>query len=128
MRRTLVMGLALAVLSLLAGILVFRATFPSEDDIQRYSLEELAEDSPLLGMVLQEPLIRTFVEQLVDTSTDRVSDRILDESRDAMALGAGTMVLVTVAGVALIAVDHRRRHDAVPATTTNPTGDVANPS
>jgi hypothetical protein len=125
MRRTLVMGLLLAVLSLAAGILVFRATIPSEDDIQRYSLEELAEDSPLLGMVLQEPLIRTFVEGLVDTSTERVSDRILDESRDAMALGAGTMVLVTVAGVAVIAVDHRRRHDEVPSAPPNPTGEVA---
>lgn len=128
MRRTLVMGLALAVVALTAGILVFRATIPSEEDLQRYSLEELAEDSPLLGMILQEPLIRTFVEQLVDTSTDRVTDRVLDESRDAMALGAGTMVLVTVAGVALIAVDHRRRHDDAPSPTPNPAGEVANPS
>jgi hypothetical protein len=113
------MGLVLAVVSLAAGIVVFRAAFPSEEDIQRYSLEELAEDSPLLGLVLQEPLVRTFVEGLIDTSSDRVSDRIMDESRDAMFLGAGTMVLVNVAGIALIAVDHRRRHDG---GTGNPGG------
>jgi len=137
MRRTLVMALLLAVVALAAGLLAFRAAFPSEEDIERYSLEELAEDSPLLGMVLQEPMIRTFIEQMIDTSTDRVSDRVLDESRDAMVLGAGTMVLVTVAGVGLIAVDHRRRHDAAtaaavppssPPSGPNPTGEVGNPS
>ena len=120
MRRTLVMALLLAVVALGAGTLVFWSAFPSEEDLQRYSLEELAEDSPLLSMILQEPTIRAFIEQMIDTSTDRVSDRVLEESRDAMALGAGTMVLVTVAGVALIAVDHRHRHDGPPAAAPPP--------
>jgi hypothetical protein len=109
MRRTIVMALVLAVVALGAAVLVFRATFPDEEDIQRYSIEELAEGSPLLEVVLEQPLVRTFVEQIVDSSTDRVRDRVLDESREAMILGAATMVLVTVGGVALIASDHHRR-------------------
>jgi hypothetical protein len=127
MRRTLVLGLLLAVVSLGAGLLVFRAMFPSEDEIQRYSLEELAEGSPLLGLILEEPVIRAFIEDVVDTSSDRVSDRVLEESREAMIFGGVTIVLLTAGGVALIAVDHRRRHDGAgaPAGPAEPAATAA---
>jgi hypothetical protein len=104
MRRTLVLALVLAVVSLGVGILVALQAFPSDDDIERVTIEEVARDNPLLGQILQSPII--------------------DESRSALYLGAGAYGAVLVVGVGLIAADHRRRHVGEPT----PAGQVAPPS
>ena len=109
MRRTLVMGLVLAVLSLAVGIFVVIQAFPSEDDIERVTLEEVAEDNPLLGEILQSPLVSAFLDETFGETQRRVRDRVLDESRSALYLGAGTTIALMVVGIGLIATDHRRR-------------------
>lgn len=114
MRRTLVMALVLSVASLALGIIMVIQAFPSDDDIERVTLEEVAADSPLLAELLQSPLVSAFLDQTFGETQDRVRDRVLDESRSALYLGAGTTIAVMVVGVALIAADHRRRHVAEP--------------
>jgi len=109
MQRTLVMALVLAVVSLAIGIFVVLQAFPSEDDIERVSIEEISEDSPMLGQLLESPLLQGLIEDLFGDTQDRVRDRVVDESRNALFLGAGTTIAVMVAGVGLIAADHRRR-------------------
>ena len=110
MRRTLVMALVLSVVSLALGIIMVIQAFPSDDDIERVTLEEVAADSPLLAELLQSPLVSAFLDQTFGETQARVRDRVLDESRSALYLGAGTTIAVMVLGVALIAADHRRRH------------------
>ena len=109
MQRTLVLALVLAVLSLAVGIFVVLQAFPTDDDIQRVSIEEISKDSPLLGQILESPFVETMIEDLFGETQDRVRDRVVDESRNALFLGAGTTIAVMVAGVGLIAADHRRR-------------------
>ena len=110
MRRTIVLALVLAVMSLGVGVFVAAQAFPSDDDIERVTIEEVGEDSPLLAQILQSPLIDAFLEQTFGETQDRVRERVIDESRTALYLGAGAYVVVLVIGVGLIAADHRRRH------------------
>ena len=110
MRRTLVLALVLAVVSLGAGILVAIQSFPSDDDIERVTIDEVARDQPLLGQILQSPLIESFLDQTFGDTQERVRDRVIDESRSALYLGAGAYLVVLVTGVGLIAADHRRRN------------------
>ncbi len=112
MRRTLVQAAVLAVVSLLIGVFMAIQAFPSEEEIERVSLEEIARDSPLLGQILQSPIVQAILDETFGETQDRVRDRVLDESRSALYLGAGSTILVMVAGVGLIAADHRRRHPA----------------
>lgn len=109
MRRTLVFALVLAVIALAAGVFVTTQTFPSDNDIQRVSLQEISVQLGLDPSALDSPLVRPIIDGVFGPMQDRVRKRVLDESRKSMYLGSGTMVLVTVAGVALIASDHRRR-------------------
>ncbi len=122
MQRTLVMALVLAVVSLAIGIFVVLQAFPTDDDIQRVSIEEISEDSPLLGQILESPLMQGLIDDLFGQTQDRVRDRVVDESRSALFLGAGVTIAVMVAGIGLIAADHRRRGgDApTPAETATP--------
>jgi hypothetical protein len=124
MRRTLVLALVLAVVSLAVGIFVVIQAFPSEDDIERVTLEEIAEDNPLLGQILASPLIADFLDQTFGETQREVQDRVLDESRSALFLGAATTIGLLVVGVGLIAIDDRRRHGSEPT----PTGPVVPPS
>ena len=124
MRRTLVLALILAVVSLGLGIFVVTQAFPSEDDIERVTIEEIAEDNPLLGQILQSPLLQQFLDQTFGETQREVQDRVLDESRSALYLGAATTIGAMVVGVGLIAADHRRRH----VGEATPTGQVAAPS
>ena len=124
MRRTLVLALVLAVVSLGLGIIVALQAFPSEDDIERVTIEEVAEDNPLLGQILQSPFIEELLDQTFGDTQREVQDRVIDESRSALYLGAGTYVVVLVIGVGLIAADHRRRH----VGEGTPAGQVAPPS
>jgi hypothetical protein len=119
MRRTIVLALVLAVISLGVGILVAAQAFPSEDDIERVTIEEIAEDNPLLGTILASPLIEQFLDQTFGETQKEVQDRVIDESRSALYLGAGAYMVVLVLGVGLIAADHRRRHvgEATPTGT-----------
>jgi hypothetical protein len=110
MRRTLVLALVLAVVSLGLGIFVVVQAFPSDDDIERVTLEEIAADSPLLGQLLESPLVRELLDETFGETQARIRDRVLDESRSALYLGAGTTTVALVVGVGLIAADHRRRH------------------
>ena len=115
------LALVLAGVALLAGIFVTTQTFPSDEELQRVSLEELGLDPNLVD--------QPFVRVLLDQIQEPVRDRVLDETRQSMYLGAGTMVLITVAGVALIATDHnRRRSPEVPAAPATPTETVDQPS
>jgi hypothetical protein len=114
MRRTLVLALVLSVVSLALGIIMVIQAFPSDDDIERVTLEEVAADSPLLAELLESPLVSAFLDQTFGETQARVRDRVLDESRSALYLGAGTTIAVMVVGVALIAADHRRRHVGEP--------------
>lgn len=110
MRRTLALALVLALVAVGAGVLVTIQTFPSDKEIQRLSFEELGLD----GTILDNPLFGTFVQEIFGDMQERVSDRVLKESRKSMYLGGGTMVLITVVGVVLIATDHRRRSPGDP--------------
>jgi hypothetical protein len=110
MRRTIVLALVLAIVSLGVGIFVAAQAFPSDDDIERVTIEEIAEDQPLLGQILQSPLLQQFLDQTFGETQRQVQDRVLDESRTALYLGAGTTIGVMVLGVGLIAADHRRRN------------------
>ena len=122
MRRTLVLALVLGVVSLAIGIFVVVQAFPSEEDIERVTLEEIAEDNPLLASVLSSPLVEDFLDQTFGETQREVQDRVLDESRSAMYLGAATTIGLLVVGVGLIAADHRRRnpHEATPTGTVAP--------
>jgi hypothetical protein len=102
------------VVSLALGIIMVIQAFPSDDDIERVTLEEVAADSPLLAELLESPLVSAFLDQTFGETQARVRDRVLDESRSALYLGAGTTIAVMVVGVALIAADHRRRHVGEP--------------
>ena len=124
MRRTLVMALILAILSLGLGVFVATRAFPSDDDIERVTIEEVTEDNPLLGQILQSPIIEAFLDQTFGDTQKEVQDRVIHESRNALYLGAGTYVVVLVIGIGLIAADHRRRHVGEPT----PAGQVAPPS
>lgn len=124
MRRTLVLALVLAIVSLAVGIFMVVQAFPSEDDIERVTIEEIAEDNPLLGSILASPLVEQFLDQTFGETQKEVQDRVLDESRSAMYLGAATTIGLMVVGVGLIAADHRRRN---PHEGT-PTGQVGAPS
>ena len=122
MRRTLVLALVLAVVSLAVGIFVVVQAFPSADEIEQVTLEEIAEDNPLLAGILASPLVVEFLDQTFGDTQKEVQDRVLDESRSAMYLGAGTTIGLMVVGVGLIAADHRRRHvgEATPAKAGAP--------
>lgn len=99
------MALVLALVALLAGVFVTTQTFPSEEEIQRLSFEEFG----LEGTLLDNPLVAAVIDEVFGDMQDRIRERVLDESRQSMYLGAGTMVAITVLGVVLIASDHRRR-------------------
>ncbi len=116
------MALVLAVISLAVGIFVVIQAFPSEDDIERVTLEEIAEDNPLLATVLSSPLVEQFLDQTFGETQREVQERVLDESRSAMYLGAAITIGLMVVGVGLIAADHRRRnpHEGTPAGTVAP--------
>ena len=120
MRRTIVLALVLAIVSLGVGIFVAAQAFPSDDDIERVTLEEIAEDNPLLGQILASPLIAEFLDQTFGETQREVQDRVIDESRSALYLGAGAYMVVLVIGVGLIAADHRRRH----VTEGSPAGTI----
>jgi ABC-type Fe3+ transport system permease subunit len=104
MRRTLLMALVLGLVALAAGVFVTMQTFPSDEEIQRLSFEELGLDSAILD--------NPIVAQILEETVGPVRERVLEESRQSMYLGGGAMVLVTVLGVAVIASDHRRRGTA----------------
>ncbi len=105
MRRTLVMALLLAVVALGAGVFVTVQTFPSDEEIQRLTLEEIGIDPS----VLDNPLVGAIIEDTFGRIQEQVRERVLDESRQSMYLGAGATVGVTVLGVVAISSDHRRR-------------------
>ena len=119
MRRTLILALVLTVVALGLGIFMVLNAFPTDEDIQRVSIEEISQDSPMLGQLLESPLLEGILDQMFGDTQDRVRDRVVAESRDALFLGAGTTIAVMVAGIGLIAADHRRR-GVVEATPAKP--------
>lgn len=75
---------------LAAGWAVLALTRPSDDDLQRAVLEEVGlpadlEAAPVIGPAL-------------DTYTDRIEDRILDETRPSATLALGVGVISGVTG------------------------------
>lgn len=85
-----------------AGWAVLALTRPSDDDLQRAVLEEVGlpadlEAAPVIGPAL-------------DTYTDRIEDRIVEETRPSATLALGVGVISGVAGtVAAHAVAERIR-------------------
>jgi hypothetical protein len=104
MRRTLLLGILLGILiSAIAGVTLV-ATLPSDDEIQKMSLEELGLDE-----VAQDTFIGGIIEQFMAPVQERVRDRVVDDVYKSVALAAGLVVLVTAAGVVIISGDSRRR-------------------
>jgi hypothetical protein len=99
------MALVLGLVAVASGVFITSRTLPTDEEIQRVSFEELGLDTALL----ENPLIAAFIEETFGEVQRRVRDRLLDDARSSLLLGGGVMVGVTVAGVAFIATDHRRR-------------------
>lgn len=109
MRRTLLLGVLLGILiSVVAGV-VLVTTLPSDEEIQKMSLEELGlsdiDDGPFGSM------FQAFIETYMAPIQERIRDRVIDDVYTSVALAAGIVVLVTAGGVVLISADSRRRRD-----------------
>ena len=102
------MALIVGVAALLAGFLITTATMPTEDEIERISFEELGLDPALTDQPFIAGILDTFMRPL----QERIRHRVIEEARTSMLLGAGGMLVVTVAGVVLIASDARSRRPA----------------
>ena len=111
MRRTLLLAAALTIVSIGIGWFVMAQTFPSDEDIQQASIEELGKDNPLLATILRQPLVKQFMDETLGAAQDRIQDRSLAESRDSMLLGGASVLVVNVVGVALIVADNKKRSD-----------------
>jgi hypothetical protein len=110
MRRTLLLGILLGILiSAVAGVTLV-ATLPSDEEIQKMSLEELGLDE-----LAQDTLIGGIIEQFMAPVQERVRDRVVDDVYKSVALAAGLVVLVTAAGVVIISGDSRRRANSAEA-------------
>ena len=109
MRRTLLMALVLTLVSVAVGWLIMARSIPSDEKIREVSYEEMAKDNPFFANLLQQPLVKQVMDEIIGDSQERIRDRVVDDSRDGMLLGLGAVLVINVGGVALIAVDHRRR-------------------
>jgi hypothetical protein len=126
MRRTVLMALALTLVSVSVGWIIASRSLPSDDQIREISIEELAKDNPFMASLLQQPLVKQVMDQILGDAQDRVRDRVVDESRDGMLWALAAVLVLNVGGVALIAVDHRRRtghpiDEGQPASAGGPT-------
>ena len=109
MRRTLLLGILLGIVISAVAALALTATLPSDDEIQKMSLEELGLDE-----LAQDSFIGGLIEQIMAPVQERVRDRVIDDVYKGVAVTAGLVVLVTAAGVVLISNDSRRRAAAAP--------------
>jgi hypothetical protein len=109
MRRTVLMALALTLVSVGVGWIIASRSLPSDEKIRDISIEELAKDNPFMASLLEQPLVKQVMDQLLGDAQDRVRDRVVDDSRDGMLWALAAVFVINVGGVALIAVDHRRR-------------------
>jgi hypothetical protein len=99
-RRALLSGLVIGLASAGAGALAGAASLPSVEEMRRMSAEELGVDPDLL----EHPLVAPFV----DTMTERIEDRLMDEARRSVAVAVGASAAVAVAGVAVSELLDRR--------------------
>lgn len=99
-RRALLAGLVIGLASAAAGAVAGAASLPSVEEMRRMSAEELGVDPDLL----EHPL----VAPIVDTMTERVEDRLMDEARRSVAVAVGASAAVAVAGVAIAELLDRR--------------------
>ncbi len=104
MRRTLLLGIVLGILISAVAALVLVTTMPSEEEIQKMSLEELGLDE-----LARDTFIGSMIEELMAPIQERVRDRVVDDVYKSVALAAALVVLITAAGVVLISADSRRR-------------------
>jgi hypothetical protein len=108
MRRTLLLGILLGILISAVAAVTLVATLPSDEEIQKMSLEELGL-SDLDQDTLFGPILQRFIETYMAPIQERVRDRVVDDVYKSVALAAGLVVLVTAAGVVVISGDSRRR-------------------
>jgi hypothetical protein len=109
MRRTLLLGILLGILISAVAAVTLVATLPSDEEIQKMSLEEL-------GLTdLQGPLLQALIETYMAPIQERIRDRVVDDVYKSVALAAGLVVLVTAAGVVIISGDSRRRANSAEA-------------
>ena len=104
MRRTLLLGILLGILISAVAAVTLMATLPSDEEIQKMSLEELG-----LSDLDQGPLLQVLIETYMAPIQERIRDRVIDDVYKGVALAAGLVVLVTAAGVVIISGDSRRR-------------------
>ena len=107
MRRTLLLGVLLGILISAAAALVLVTTLPSDQEIQKMSLEELG-----LQGLQDNPLLQGFVNEFMAPVQERIRDRVIDDVYKSVAMAAGLVVVITAGGVVLISADSRRRKDA----------------
>jgi hypothetical protein len=114
MRRTLLLGILLGILISAVAAVTLVATLPSDEEIQKMSLEELGladlDQDTFFGPILQQ-----FIETYMAPIQERVRDRVVDDVYKSVALAAGLVVLVTATGVVIISGDSRRRANSAEA-------------
>ena len=118
MRRTLVLGILLGILISAVAALALVTTMPSNEEIQKMSLEELG-----LGDIDQDtffgPILTQFIETYMAPIQERVRDRVVDDVYRSVALAAGLVIVVTAAGVVVISADSRRRANSAGGGTSS---------
>ena len=120
MRRTVGLTLLLVVLAIGVGSLVAVETFPSKSQLQKMSMESLGVNP----QVLQIP----FVQQILNDTTGKVQDRVVDKARRSAIEGGAAAVVVAVVGAVLIESDRRRRPSGATAPGTTPAATVPPPA
>jgi hypothetical protein len=101
MRRTVGLTLLLVVLAIAVGSFVAIQTFPSKGELQRMSFESLGLDPRYLTI--------PFVQEIVNETSGRVQERVVDKARTSALEGAGAALVVALVGAVLIETDRRRR-------------------
>ncbi len=109
MRRTLLLGILLGILISAVAALTLVATMPSDEEIQKMSLEELGITD------LQDGFIGQIIQDFMAPVQERVRDRVVDDVYRSVGLAAALVVLITAAGVVLISADSRRRANGAKA-------------
>lgn len=108
MRRTLLLGVLLGILISAAAALVLVTTLPSDEEIQKMSLEELGlsdlQNDSFFGSMFQ-----SFIDQFMEPVQERIRERVIDDVYKSVALAAGIVVVISAGGAVLIARDSRRR-------------------
>ena len=117
MRRTVGLTLLLVVLAIGVGSVVAVQTFPSKGQLQRMSFESLGLDPRFLNV--------PFVQEIVNETSGRVQDRVVDKARTSALEGGLAALVIAVVGAVLIEMDRRRRPHEASAPAADPTPPAA---